>query len=466
MRSASSLRSWPVYRGKQAQRGQALIYGIFLLIGSLAALFFLFNTGQLSREKTKLVNASDAVAYSAGVMNARALNFHAYTNRAMVANTVAIAQLVSLSSWVQYVGTMADYGYVLQNSKFQPYQASYQFSQSYAEQYRRLDEDDGSLERTARISDNLIREGLMSAQRVVHLGLIASRMSVADQVANANYANDGSVTVQELLTTVPNYSNMVERYDGDDRRRFADVVNTAANRDGFVPRRSWDLPALWADCASASPRVDWLDRRGGTSLIGFDEWKSVDTLSEKRWVPRSKVDVLCTAVAETPAAWGYRSASNDPSFGVRPLDHDASLLVNPGPTGIAIASSSDAWGYSGLPAFYELNDRARDTAEPVLRYSVRVSRPIAQTMTSEGRAAIRNTPRLNAYRAQPAGGSDMVAMSSSEAFFSRQDGNSYGQGRGHPRELASLFNPFWQVRLVNPPETDFVAAWLLQGIQR
>src|SRR5688572_5605171 len=88
--------------GKRAQRGQALVYGIFILVGGLASLFFLFNTGQLTREKTKLVNTSDAVAYSAGVMNARALNFQAYTNRAMVANTVAIAQLVSLSSWIQY----------------------------------------------------------------------------------------------------------------------------------------------------------------------------------------------------------------------------------------------------------------------------------------------------------------------------------------------------------------------------
>ena len=43
-------------------------------MGGLAALFFLFNTGQLTREKTKLVNTADAVAYSAGVMNPRALS--------------------------------------------------------------------------------------------------------------------------------------------------------------------------------------------------------------------------------------------------------------------------------------------------------------------------------------------------------------------------------------------------------
>ena len=62
-------------RGRRKhQCGQAMIYGLFVLIGAVVALFFLFNTGQLSREKTKLVNTSDSVAYSAGVMNARTLN--------------------------------------------------------------------------------------------------------------------------------------------------------------------------------------------------------------------------------------------------------------------------------------------------------------------------------------------------------------------------------------------------------
>ncbi|MGV0960700.1 MAG: pilus assembly protein TadG-related protein [Limnohabitans sp.] len=94
----------------QLQKGQALIYGLFVLTAGLAGLFFLFNTGQLAYEKSKLVNTADAVAYSGGIMNARALNFQAYTNRAMIANTVAIAQLVSLSSWVTYAQIYGQWG--------------------------------------------------------------------------------------------------------------------------------------------------------------------------------------------------------------------------------------------------------------------------------------------------------------------------------------------------------------------
>ena len=81
MYTVSLQRGWPAANRKR-QQGQALIYGIFVLIGSLTGLFFLFNTGQLASEKTKLVNTADAVAYSAGVMHARALTLEtAYLNK-------------------------------------------------------------------------------------------------------------------------------------------------------------------------------------------------------------------------------------------------------------------------------------------------------------------------------------------------------------------------------------------------
>src|SRR5690606_2686661 len=50
-------------------------------------------------EKIKLQNTADAAAYSAAVAEARDYNFSAYTNRAMVANQVAVAQFVGMTSW-------------------------------------------------------------------------------------------------------------------------------------------------------------------------------------------------------------------------------------------------------------------------------------------------------------------------------------------------------------------------------
>ena len=96
----------------------------------------------------------------------------------------------------------------------------------------------------------------------------------------------------------------------------------------------------------------------------------------------------------------------------------------------------------------------------------------AQTLTSEGRSEIRNSgsgnrlgQALDAYQAQPAGGDDFVAVSASEVFFSREGEateNVYGKSIKKPREVGSLFNPYWQVRLIQS-DAAILAAQALQG---
>jgi hypothetical protein len=455
--------SWSAVR-KRSEQGQALVYGLFVLIGGLASLFFLFNTGQLTREKTKLVNTSDAVAYSAGVMNARALNFQAYTNRAMVANTVAIAQLVSLSSWIQYTGNVATYGYALENPKFALFYPSYFAAQTSGTYLQESLNESGALEKLATASDTIIRNALMNAQQVAYAGLLPARQEVMDQVAKANYAKDGTVVVEQLSLPTSDYPGFVSRYSDSDRTRFREVALTSANKDSFVPKRSWYLPALYPDCVSAFPRLDWLDRRGGTELIAFDQWQALDSLSEKRWVPRNKFDIFCSAIAETPAGWGGNIAADDQSMDLDPMHYDNSLIINPGSSALGLVTSQ-SWGYSGLPNFYDLSADALAQEDPRLQFSIRLRRDKAQTVTSEGRSEIKSTPRLNAYTAQPAGGSEFVAVSTSEVFFQR-DGdnkeNSYGQSLGKPKEIGSLFNPYWQVHLIQS-DVDIKRAQGYQG---
>ena len=309
MRNADSSTGWFVRPRRNAQGGQALIYGLFVLIGGLAALFFLFNTGQLVREKSKLVNTTDAVAYSAGVMHARALNFDAYANRAMVANTVAIAQLVSLSSWIEYANNLSQYGGTSANNpKFMLFWPSYwaaSFSGPYLQQSLN---DSDSLHSLSDASDTIIRQALLRSQQVVYGGLLLARKQVMDEVAQANYRNDGVVVVDTIPLTATEFTDFVAPYSDNDRIRFAEVAKISANKDSFLPSRSWALPALWGDCNGW--KIDWFDRRGGTELLGFDEWKAMDTLSEKRWVPANKADIFCSALVENSAGWGSVDAAD------------------------------------------------------------------------------------------------------------------------------------------------------------
>ena len=455
-------RHWPIYTTPWQQRGQAVLYGLFFLIAGLVALFFLFNTGQLVQEKTKLVNASDAVAYSAGIMHARLLNFDAYTNRAMIANTVAVAQLVSLSSWIQYADKLAQFGETALNPKFVEFAPSYMAALDVGPVAKNGLIDSHALNNFAKGSDLIIRNVLMNAQRLAQEGIETLQRQVMDEVAQANYRNDGIVSVDVL--SADELSTFVTSYAGDQRTRFAEVAKASADRDPFVPKRNWFLPGLWSDCpsATATGRVDWLDRRGGTDLIGFDEWKAMDTLSEKRWIPKNKSDVLCQGLVEVPDGWGSQSAADQPSFGVSANQFGGSEAVNPGSSALALATSSELWGYSGLPNFYDLTDDALKLDDPRFRLAVRLLRNKTQMATSEGRSAISPDGRLNAYQTVFAGGNSMSAVSAAEVYFQRPDldescsggarmgrDNCYGRASiGKGNELASLFNPYWQVHLV------------------
>lgn len=455
--------SWSVSQRK-LQKGQALVYGLFVLVSGLAALFFLFNTGQLAREKTKLVNTADAVAYSAGVMNARALNFQAYTNRAMVANTVAIAQLVSLSSWVQYTSNTATYGFALENPKFVLFYPSYYAAQMTGQYMQASLNESGALEKLAKASDAIIQDGLTNAQHVAYATLLPARLELMKDVAEANYKNDGTVVVEQLSLPSSDITSFVSNYSGDERTRFKEVVTTAANKDSFVPKRTWKMDALYPDCLSAFPRTDWLDRRGGTELIGFDQWQALDSLSEKRRVPRNKFDFLCRGIAETPLGWGGTIAADEPAMEFDPTRFDNAQIVNPGSATMGLATSA-SWDYSGIPSFYDLSADARELDDPRLQFAIRLKRAKTQTVASEGRSEISSTKQLNAYTAKPAGGSDFIAVSASEVFFQREGAakeNIFGSSLGKPQEIGSLFNPYWQVRLIQS-DADIKRAQAEQG---
>jgi hypothetical protein len=86
-------------RGVPRQSGQAIVLILLLTLAALVGGVALFSTGILTSEKIQLQNAADASAYSVSVIEARDLNYTAYMNRAMVANEVAIGQMVSMMSW-------------------------------------------------------------------------------------------------------------------------------------------------------------------------------------------------------------------------------------------------------------------------------------------------------------------------------------------------------------------------------
>ncbi|MBW7940632.1 MAG: hypothetical protein H3C63_18025 [Candidatus Omnitrophica bacterium] len=119
-----------------------------------------------------------------------------------------------------------------------------------------------------------------------------------------------------------------------------------------------------------------------------------------------------------------------------------------------------------MPSYYELTPDSLNEEDPHLRMSIRVRRNRSQMQVSGARSEIGRSTHLNAYEVENAGGEEMIAISTAEVFFKRdsdvQD-NIHGRTIGRPEEVGSLFNPYWQVRLVQSDEA-IQHAQALQGV--
>lgn len=476
--------------GRRGQRGQALIYGMFVVIAALATLFFLFNTGQLAQEKTRLATTADAVAYSAGVMHARALNFDAYGNRALVANEALVAQMVSLSSWAQYAQTHA------QNLPRQfpecadpsgqgaAWGASFHYGPLYALMcHATVQYAGGHIQQMARTVPALLeatvstveanKQAIQQAQNLLHAPqfLQAMRTRVMQEVAQANHAGRGRIRVEPVgpgsaVALTDGWDGFTRRYSGQDRGRLAGLAIHAAHTDAFTKERIWTatapLPGPDAICIMRWKKSE-VRRRGGTDLVNYDEWIAQDTESFWRAGERGKLFPRC-GISEEPIAWGVQQAHPEG------LDQDDSAARLGGARGnwqAAGRASSRHWHqYTGLPGFHDLGRQPLAEDDPRLQFSVRLSLARSELPTSDGSSRIQAAPggRINAYRSQAAKG-EMAAVATSEVFFERpfaQRHNRHGARLGRPRELPSLFNPYWQVRLAYS-EADVRSQQLRQG---
>ncbi len=483
MSTITTLRGGRIQR-RDRQRGQALIYGIFVLIGALASLFFLFNTGQLSQEKTKLVSTADAVAYSAGVMHARAMNFKAYGNRALIANEVLVAQMVSLSSWAQYAQTHAE-NLPTQFPECADYTgwgaligAAFHYNEMYAIMcYATVQYAGQYIQQMAKMVPSLAfdtvtaveanKQAIQKAHNLLHARsyLQDIRSSVMKDVAQANYAGDGSVKVEPIGPD--DWGNFTQLYSGKDRGRMAKLAVYAAHSDRFTKERVWtaeaEVPGPDEICILMWRKSE-VRRRGGTELVNYDEWIAEDT--ESFWRAQRKGGLIPRCrLREEPIAWGEQQA--------HPEDQDDSGAWLGGARTNAKASSqasSNKWRqYTGLPSYYDLSKpQLTKDDDPTLRFSVRLSRARSQLRTSDSASQITSTSdsRINAYQSQVAKG-EMAAVATSEVFFERplaQRHNRYGASQGLPLELPSLFNPYWQVRLIHS-QTDVLGQQIRQGGQ-
>ncbi|RKH11483.1 pilus assembly protein [Corallococcus sp. CA053C] len=100
-------------RLRRDERGQAMVLGVVVMLVLAVTVMTSVGIGHGVYQKIKLQDAADAQAYSLAVKEARAYNFLAYTNRAMIVHYSAMLTVMSYVSHAVYldktIGTAAKY---------------------------------------------------------------------------------------------------------------------------------------------------------------------------------------------------------------------------------------------------------------------------------------------------------------------------------------------------------------------
>lgn len=447
------------------QRGQALPLALIFLLVLCVGLVVTFNTGQVVNKKVELTNAADAAAYSVAAEQARAWNLAAYMNRGRVANEVAIAQAVSLNSWLTQINVSAVN--IKRVVRFIPY-----VGQAIAAALQAADQAMRAMRAGLRAGTEVYITALDSANAVyagaayaaVKAAGGASAIQTAYKVAKDNSPNAtlrplaAGILTAQLVAAERDYLDEFNVPSGRNRRneggeRYRNVV--MESRDKFTRSR----------------RDDWfiVDANGGTDLVDYDRWAAVDIFEVDTWL------------LSIPVGWGGAQAvgSGQPRFfpginrgngwrsqyeGRRYQPYNgisrygiAGRLVENDPGGKQVGGSkSNAYfhGYKhGLAHRYHdvKRDRARtpegDKSGP--RFTVEVQSAIANARTS-------SEIKLTAGRLdvpEQARGNQLRALATAQVYFNRPHEYSrfarrvWGRADGK-YEMGSLFSPYWQARLV------------------
>jgi len=504
---------------RRRQRGQAMAFTLAFGVATALVALVLFNSGMLANAKTRLQNAADAGAYSAGLLQARDHNFSAYTNRAIVANQAAVAQLVSLKSYMEDAadthGRMS--GAILSVEELIPSsKPAWNFAGSLP--VGSLNSTVSSLAPAAVKGLDLLIHAFEAAQEAHHLATVLDMALVADEVVKRNDPN-AAVTQSVFLAgrtavQVKAWSDTTKRHRANDASneadRFADLVVSDKATDGFtrnrlsVPTAMWGSSVDWCTLApnySGSFTAFGFTHSGGTILSSDKRrWLALDaTLGAGFWTCTFWYPCwtgICHTSIGTPliddnfgmggsggglagGGGGYNDATgykNNPSS----TKMYGGALINP----LTMLPAGIRYGMTGpggtLDSNGGLQDYYRDMANPI------GGTPANQTAEANGAAAtvtleverqegtirtsskfLTDSDQLNLDDGMKGG--SMRTLAGAQSYFYRAKDNDparftrNGWKRSDGKtEMANLFSPYWQARLADRSLADRAASWAAQ----
>jgi hypothetical protein len=487
---------------RQACAGQAMVFTLVFAAVLGIVVLLLFNSGMLANAKTRVQNAADAGAYSAALLQARDHNFSAYTNRAMVANQVAVAQFVSLKSYLED----ATDTHQRMDDFLHSFQASFPDSKPLWDIASNAPiETSGSvitsIANGAVPALDLLIKAMETAQELHHSVTMLDMMLVADEVVKRNdpdsAVSTGAFQIGNTLIQINNWSKYTQRHaandDSKEADRFADVVVDTDSLDSFIQNRASIPTAAWASgvsyCIGATSSFTfWGFVHGGGSFLSENKkrWLALDaTYGGGAWTctygfPPFEI-TIGTPFTDLLGGSGGGLAGSGGGYGEvfgyknNPfLSHfygGGLFVFPPGPIRYGLkgpGSTLDSGG--GLQDYY------RDLADPTVNIPKDQSTqenggqvPITIEVVRQGstvRTSQKLLPDSNLLKLddQFKDGS-LKTLSSAHAYFYRPNRDDLSrflkngwQRDDNKTEVANLFNPYWQARLTERTFAEWLAS--------
>jgi hypothetical protein len=475
------MRPQKYFSEQRQQCGQAIVWFLATIAACCCAFALVYNVGQVANEKEKTTNAADASALSGALVEARILNFEAYTNRAMVANEVTVAQFVSLDSWLRYDNEMLQY-IALYTTPI-PYVDD--ITQAVADvSQEAIDGFDEALPTMLKVPE-YTNYALELARTAVNDAGYAAPELIAEEIARENSSSfDGQDYQANLVPAFTplmvqlNYDTwkaFTDDYSGDQRTNAASVMMNS--RDVFTAKRGAgelidDLNTGLKILGAGVLYPNFVKTSGSTQLKGFNQWEGQDSLDMTLTSPSFCISsIVCENTNWVPAPIGYGRSDADSN------DSTGDNLCNQSPSTF---NCTLAWQDGGEPVSWSgtsgdgipnLRDLAQNLSKtdpcsknnfsdsPSLRFVSAVQKSGTATATTERLgmntdiAAPEGSPHL---KDNLQNGGNMTSISQACTFFLRPDKTDKNAGllarQDGVHEYASLYNPYWQARLTDPDD--------------
>ncbi|RUO25343.1 hypothetical protein CWE09_00995 [Aliidiomarina minuta] len=265
------------------QRGQVVLLMTLLLLGLWLGLQYVLSLSDRAQRQTHIQQVTDQATEAFAIIAARDLNYKAVTNRAMLANHIAIAQMVGLSSWFQMMDEVTRNSALV--TSWVPYLNTVMANLSRSVQ--QLQQPVNQALRAGIQAEHLLIQVISSSQQLFHAAAAATALLTSQGLVQKN---DPSLELVLLNhQTLPDLAYTWLRYQhrDNDNQTFVDLLKQS--RDPFNERRSYS----WFRVGGVA--AVHLEKWGGTEAVPLGRqhfsWQGVDIATLRvqltRWIRRT-----------------------------------------------------------------------------------------------------------------------------------------------------------------------------------